>query len=453
MSGTPRRAPTQGATGLTSRVALRVIGAGNAPAPVHSAKKAATAGTKRGRSEPPAPADHAAAAPAQPRCVAVCAAGCPVRAPRRALPPPPSAPFLPAAPPISPPAGSAAAPAAAAALPAPPAAPAPQQQYILTCVRIKPVEPGQRDGFQEGRGALTIDAAGRHVLEMGEAAGAGAGAPPPPPSSSSALPSASSSAASAAPSSADSTKAFVPDAVFGPDSGQGEVYAACARPLVLGVLAGRNASVIAYGQTGSGKTHTMLGEPSSAAAKGVIPRALEDLFAGAAAAAGGGGGGGPTVTVELFASYVEVHNETVYDLLAGGGAGGGGAPLRMREEGGGDANFFLEGVTRVALTGAAQALEVLATGFAARRTSSTAMNARSSRSHAILSVSAEVRSCAVVAGFERASVRTGVLDIVDLAGSERQRDTGAEGRALKEAGKINNSLGACAVAGRAACCG
>jgi hypothetical protein len=265
---------------------------------------------------------------------------------------------------------------------------------------------------------------------------------------------ASASAPAAAP---PDTKAFAPDGVFGPDSGQGEVYAAAARPLVQGVLAGRNASVIAYGQTGSGKTHTMLGDPGSPAGKGVIPRALEDLFAGAEAtrASEGARSGVTGVAVDFSASYVEVHNECAYDLLApggagGGGGGGGGAALRVREEGGGDANFFLEGVTRVALTSPAQALEVLAGGFAARRTTSTAMNARSSRSHAILTLAAEVRVTSAVGGFERAAVRAAVLDIVDLAGSERQRDTGAEGSALKEAGKINNSLGALGAEARAA---
>jgi kinesin family protein 15 len=316
-------------------------------------------------------------------------------------------------------------------------------------VRIKPAEAGQRDGFREGRGALTMDAGGRRVLEMGDASGTGGDG--------------ASAAPSALPSSApvalgggcgggggggggDATKAFAPDCVFGPDAGQGEVFAAAAQPLVAGVLGGRNASVIAYGQTGSGKTHTMLGDPASLSGKGVIPRALEELFAGGAAlaAAERARPGVASVAVDFTASYVEVHNEVAYDLLAPAREP---PPLRLREEaGGGDANFFLEGVTRVPLASPAAALEALAAGFAARRTTSTAMNARSSRSHAILSVAVEVRVvvCGAGGGAPRAAVRSGLLDIVDLAGSERQRDTGAEGSALKEAGKINNSLGALA---------
>ena len=74
------------------------------------------------------------------------------------------------------------------------------------------------------------------------------------------------------------------------------------------------------------------------------------------------------------------------------------------------------------------------------------MNARSSRSHAVLTLMVEVRVTARddESGASRATSRFGLLDIVDLAGSERQRDTGAEGATVKEAGKINNSLGSLA---------
>jgi hypothetical protein len=117
-------------------------------------------------------------------------------------------------------------------------------------VRLKPVD-ASRDGFVAGRGALTLDAStGRRVLEMRDGAGA--------------------------------ARAFAPDAVFGSDAGQAEVYEGAARALVAGVLEGTNASVIAYGQTGSGKTFTMLGDAASEQHKGVIPRALTDIFAAAA---------------------------------------------------------------------------------------------------------------------------------------------------------------------------
>ena len=39
-------------------------------------------------------------------------------------------------------------------------------------------------------------------------------------------------------------------------------------------------------------------------------------------------------------------------------------------------------------------------------------------------------------------LRTSLFNLVDLAGSERQRDTGASGKQLREAGAINRSLSA-----------
>ena len=44
-------------------------------------------------------------------------------------------------------------------------------------------------------------------------------------------------------------------------------------------LGGYNATVFAYGQTGSGKTWSMMGDPSSEADQGLIPRINRELFA------------------------------------------------------------------------------------------------------------------------------------------------------------------------------
>ena len=50
--------------------------------------------------------------------------------------------------------------------------------------------------------------------------------------------------------------------------------------LVQSALDGYRVCIFAYGQTGSGKTHTMLGSPAD---RGMIPRAMDQLFASAAA--------------------------------------------------------------------------------------------------------------------------------------------------------------------------
>lgn len=72
-----------------------------------------------------------------------------------------------------------------------------------------------------------------------------------------------------------------------------------------------------------------------------------------------------------------------------------------------------------------------------RVTGRTNMNERSSRSHAIFSVTVETSE---MGGDGEAHIRVGKLNMVDLAGSERQSKTGAEGVRLKEATKINLSL-------------
>ena len=67
----------------------------------------------------------------------------------------------------------------------------------------------------------------------------------------------------------------------------------------------------------------------------------------------------------------------------------------------------------------------------------TNMNAASSRSHAIFTITIE----RVDKGTDnKDAFRVGKLNLVDLAGSERQGKTGAEGVRLKEATKINLSL-------------
>ena len=50
--------------------------------------------------------------------------------------------------------------------------------------------------------------------------------------------------------------------------------------LVQSALDGYKVCIFAYGQTGSGKTHTMLGTPEE---RGMIPRAMDQIFASSAA--------------------------------------------------------------------------------------------------------------------------------------------------------------------------
>mmetsp|Transcript_25513 Transcript_25513/g.66217 ORF Transcript_25513/g.66217 Transcript_25513/m.66217 type:complete len:325 (-) Transcript_25513:69-1043(-) len=68
------------------------------------------------------------------------------------------------------------------------------------------------------------------------------------------------------------------DTCFVPAASQEEVYAET-ESLLQSAFDGYNVCIFCYGQTGSGKTHTITG---TAAAPGIIPRAMEGIFAQAA---------------------------------------------------------------------------------------------------------------------------------------------------------------------------
>lgn len=229
---------------------------------------------------------------------------------------------------------------------------------------------------------------------------------------------------------------FSYDYIFQPDSDQIDVYNSVAKPIVESVLNGFNGAILAYGQTGSGKTHTMLGPAGAKAfvedaevdfeSLGITPRALHDLVTHATANDG---------NVQLRASYVEIYNEHVIDLLS---------PAKstlivkdalpksaaMREE---TQALYLPTVTETPIGSVREALEVMRTGNKNRHQAQTKMNRHSSRSHAVFVVS-------IVNAIDQSRQKFGQLYLVDLAGSERVLKTGVEGAQLEEAKNINKSL-------------
>lgn len=76
---------------------------------------------------------------------------------------------------------------------------------------------------------------------------------------------------------------------------------------------------------------------------------------------------------------------------------------------------------------------LLAVGDGNKAKASTAMNARSSRSHSVFIVTLIQKSA-------DGGTKTGKLNLVDLAGSEKVGKTGASGSVLEEAKSINKSL-------------
>lgn len=111
------------------------------------------------------------------------------------------------------------------------------------------------------------------------------------------------------------THTFNFDNVFGPESTQDQLFAQV-EPLVIDSTVGFHTTIFAYGCTGSGKTHTIMGDIDTpdnidcladSPDAGIIPRAVDLLFKTLSES---------SKTSMVFVTYVELHNNTFYDLLA-----------------------------------------------------------------------------------------------------------------------------------------
>eukprot|EP00698_Gefionella_okellyi_P016615 TRINITY_DN4763_c0_g1_i2.p1 TRINITY_DN4763_c0_g1~~TRINITY_DN4763_c0_g1_i2.p1 ORF type:complete len:1583 (-),score=398.20 TRINITY_DN4763_c0_g1_i2:53-4801(-) len=221
-------------------------------------------------------------------------------------------------------------------------------------------------------------------------------------------------------------KAFKFDKVFPPNCTQADVFDAIGVDKVQNVLQGYNATVMAYGQTGSGKTHTLANtEPGS---QGIIPRCVFELFAQIAKDS--------SHEYDVQLSYVQIYLEKPLDLLCPEKT-----DLCVREspiEG-----VFLQGATEVQVRNAEDCAAFLRAAGNNRKIANTQMNAKSSRSHAIVLLTVSRRDVHVDTSATDStdhSVLKGKLVLVDLAGSERVKKSGVTGKQHDEAIAINLSL-------------
>lgn len=333
------------------------------------------------------------------------------------------------------------------------------------------------------RGASAREAIAGAILPSGFGTDGGA-------SSSSAVSAAAPCDAAAAPGAKpplvfDFSRAFAPSvsqAAFFDMSGVGA--------LVDDVLDGRAASVLAYGQTGSGKTFTMFGPSQQLAPKralagggmdgatpplgdgaGLVQRAVALLFERVSASASMDASTYARVSISV--TLVELHNDALRDLLApadhaGGGRAGASAlarasasgiapsavasappTLSIREDAWGGA--YVRGATCAQVHSAAELLAHVCTALARRATSTTHLNAESSRSHLLLAVGVHTRApdsaprtASGAAAAAASGTLRGKLVFADLAGSERVGRSGAADDAglMREARSINKSLAA-----------
>jgi len=247
-----------------------------------------------------------------------------------------------------------------------------------------------------------------------------------------------------------------------------------------------NATVLAYGQTGSGKTYTILGPGGGVGAgvgrgtstsiaadapaastssslvaapggaddgvcsAGVIPRALRELFKTLEyrrlnAKNVHGAGTRTTFRYEIRLQFLELYGEEVRDLLSTAPSPTGG--LKVRDNGGATGSEpEVVGASEVTVTTADEALLCLARGMMRRVTGATAMNAESSRSHAIMTAVIEQTQTTQLDddGDDDQDGETSYMrskfHFVDLAGSERAKRTQAAGQRLAEGIMINQGL-------------
>ena len=220
------------------------------------------------------------------------------------------------------------------------------------------------------------------------------------------------------------------DAVFGPGSTQHSVFATCAVPLLNAMLHdGLNGCLFAFGQSGSGKTFSMLG--GSGGGKkleldGVIPRIADELFLRIARAQADSGG---SVQFQVRATYLEVYENNVFDLLSPPSRDEKRHTLEIR-----DASVPAAKVETVTSTG--MLMDLIARGSAQRATKATGIHETSSRSHAIVTLTLERRW---TKGKDEVRSSSCSLQLADLAGSE-STDRAHNGTADRAGCSINMGL-------------
>lgn len=178
--------------------------------------------------------------------------------------------------------------------------------------------------------------------------------------------------------------------MLAPGDGQPEVYSA-AEPLVARFLEGYNVTILAYGQTSSGKSYTMgtsaldidyeslVAGRAPDAQMGIIPRAVAQIFAQIRQNQSRSG----AIQYSAKASFIEIYNEDLIDLLADGD-GDARPHVQIREDKSGQ--IIWSGLREVKVQNVADVMNYLLQGSSIRRTNETDMNAQSSRSHAIFSL-------------------------------------------------------------------
>ncbi|XP_007470329.1 PREDICTED: kinesin-like protein KIF9 isoform X2 [Lipotes vexillifer] len=210
------------------------------------------------------------------------------------------------------------------------------------------------------------------------------------------------------------------------DASQDLVYETVAKDVVSQAFNGYNGTIMCYGQTGAGKTYTMTGATENYKHRGILPRALQQVFKMIEEH--------PTQAITVRVSYLEIYNESLFDLLSTlPYVGPSVTPMTIV---GNPQGVFIKGLSVHLTSQEEDAFSLLFEGETNRIIASHTMNKNSSRSHCIFTIYVEAHSRTL----SDEKYITSKINLVDLAGSERLGKSRYEGRVLKEATYINKSL-------------
>ncbi|KAK7506301.1 hypothetical protein BaRGS_00002413 [Batillaria attramentaria] len=209
---------------------------------------------------------------------------------------------------------------------------------------------------------------------------------------------------------------------------QEHVFSTVCSDIVTSALDGYNGTLMCYGQTGAGKTFTITGATESYRHRGMIPRGLSQLFREIEER--------PEYSITVRVSYLEIYNETMFDLLSTLPESASQAiaePMVVTENQDG---VYVKGLSCHLAQNEEEALNLLFEGETNRAIAAHSLNRMSSRSHCIFTVYLESRSRVQ----SSAKYTVSKVNFVDLAGSERIGKSKSEGKMVTEALYINKSL-------------
>ncbi len=165
---------------------------------------------------------------------------------------------------------------------------------------------------------------------------------------------------------------------------------------------------------------------------GLIPRATHQIFEYIQRES--------NADINVSVSFLQLYRETIQDLLspANNSPGGNDENLAIREDP--VRGFYVEGLQEFSVRSYGEAEALINLGLENRAIAPTLMNATSSRSHIVLTITIEQKIYGEGTNYTK-TLRSKLL-MVDLAGSERVRRTISKGTRLSEAKSINTSLSA-----------